>query len=433
MMRRYFNFFLALVAIMSVACEGDNNSETNNNPKQESTFTILSDEIIHVAADGDDVLVRYAIDNPVDGEALKSQVLNKEMIAAVDSSVDNVVKITILPNPSMSPREGTVILSYDNHSRNITIKQEASQYEVVDIAANQLIGTYYGENIVPGLGSYWLIFSKDGIIDGDTQPNTDFIRLDILAPLATDMENITVPDGTYVFDSNNQFAAFSILNLPNTDHMWVDENIEGWSTPLEDATMVVKGNHIEVVAYTGSRQFNLTFDGDYSLGLHKVAEHISTLTSDLVIDVSDCDVELKNHGDYWRCGYTNWVVEFVDKAGFMKGKYLVIDLLGTTADASSGYAGIYRSAGFSQDDPSRPNFGPGVFVPCVRISDDGFYLQGSMYMEYSSDGRGELQVPFTTGTIEIKDNGNGTQTIIVDVYDDAPEPNHVTLNWTGVL
>lgn len=433
MMRRFFNFFLALVAVVAVSCEGGNNSETNNEPKPEPIFTILTDEINYVAAEGDDVMVRYSIENPVEGVEIKSQVLNTDMIAAVDCSVDNVVKISILPNPTTEKREGTVILSYNNHNYNIIIKQEASPYEVVNIAANQLIGTYYGDKLVEGLGYYWLIFSKDGIVDGDVQPNTEFIRLDILAPMPEDMTHITAPDGTYVFDSTNQYAEFSILNLPNTDYMWVDENLEGWSTPLEDATMVIEGNHIEVVAYAGNKKFVLSYDGDYSLEVPKVSDCITTLTSDLTIDVSDCDVEFKSHGDYWHCGYCNWVVEFIDKAGFMRGKYIVLDLLGTTADASSGYVGVYRSAGFSEDDPKKPNFGPGVFVPCTPISDDGVYMQGSMYMVYNSEGKAVEQVPFTTGTIEIKDNGNGTQTIIVDVYDDAPKPNHITLNWTGRL
>lgn len=428
-MRRIFTFVVALVAFVVASCEPTNTPETQPDP----TFTIITDEIVDIEASGGSVMVRYTIENPVDSEEIKSQMLNTEMITAVDCSVANVVKIDVAPNPTTQQREGTVILSYADHSRNITIRQQASAYEMVNIAANQLIGTYYGERVVEGLGNYWIILSKDGVVDGDVQPNTEHIRLDILAPLPADEENVKLPDGTYHFDTSNTFGEFSILNLPNSDYMYVDENLEGWSSPLVDATMIVAGNHIEVVAYTEDKQFNITFDGDYALEAYEISDCISNLAEDVEIDVSGCNVEFGGHGDYWRCGYYNWVVEFIDKAGFMKGLYLCLDLLGTTADDSSGFVGVYPSAGFSKDDPGKPNFGPGVFVPGVRISDDGLYMQGSLYMVYNSSGNAVTQAPLHTGTIEIKANTDGTHTIIVDAYDDAPKPNKLTLNWTGRL
>ena len=57
---------------------------------------------------------------------------------------------------------------------------------------------------------------------------------------------------------------------------------------------------------------------------------------------------------------------------------------------------------------------------------------GSVFVEYR-DGRAIEQAPFYTGTVDIKDNGDGTYTIKVDACDDAPRPNKLTLNWTGTL
>ena len=33
---------------------------------------------------------------------------------------------------------------------------------VINISANCLIGNYYGESLVPGLGHYWIILTEDG-------------------------------------------------------------------------------------------------------------------------------------------------------------------------------------------------------------------------------------------------------------------------------
>lgn len=402
-------------------------------PANSVGFTLLDSATQSVEAEGGNIMVRYNIAMPIEGETVECTILNTVMIPEVNDSIDGVVMIGVAPNSELEPRTGEVILAYADVEYTITITQAAAAYREVDIAANQLIGTYYGERVTEGLGNYWLIFSKDGVEGGDVQPNTEFIRLDILAPLATSEASVKVPDGTYRFDASNSCGNYSILNLPNSDYMYVDENLEGWSSQLTGATMTVAGNRIVVKAYTNTMKINLTFDGDYSLDVAKMSDCISNLTSDLAIDVSDCDLTFDNYGDYWHCGYCNWVVEFIKMNGAVLTKYLVLDLLGTTPDASSGYARVYPSAGFSEEDPSKPNFGPGVFVPCTRISDDGVYMQGSMYMVYSSEGKVITQAPITTGTIELRDNSNGTQSIIVDAYDDAPEPHKITFNWTGNL
>lgn len=402
-------------------------------PDSGVVFTLIDNANQSVDADGGSVMVRYAIENGIEGEKVTYDVSDAAMITAVNDAIEGVVMIEVAPNPDIEPRTGTVELRYADKRATVTIEQGAAAYQSVDIAANQLIGTYYGDRLVEGLGNYWLIFSKDGVKDGNVQPCTEFIRLDILAPMAASEENVKVPDGTYTFDINNMCESFSILNLPNTDYMYVDENLDGWTTPLVGASMTVVGNHIELVAYTDTKQFNVTFDGDYELSVANVSDYISNLKGDVEIDVSNCNVSIRSYGDYWKCGYCNWGVEFVDKEGYNSGVYLSLDLISTAKDASSGYEGVYTSAGFSEDDPTMPNFGPGVFVPGVPVSDDGAYLIGSLYMVYGDDKRAVTQAPLTTGTVEIKINADGTHTIIVDAYDDTPELHRLTLNWTGMV
>mgnify|MGYP003483338245 FL=1 len=50
--------------------------------------------------------------------------------------------------------------------------------------------------------------SKDGIVDGEAINGSEFFRLDLIAAVAEDMENIRIPDGHYIYDASNSFAEF---------------------------------------------------------------------------------------------------------------------------------------------------------------------------------------------------------------------------------
>lgn len=339
-----------------------------------------------------------------------------------------VMAMTSCETPSNPPVDNPTDDPTDNPADNPIEPEE----EWLEIAATQLVGLYYGDHLVDGLGHYWLIISEDGFADGSVVPNTEFFRIDILGPLATDGEPIKVPDGEYNFDYYNNLTEYTILNLGNTDYTYVDETGEGWATPLDNAILKVEGNRFELRAVVGDKRYHVTFDGDYTISDSRISDSISNLTDDLVIDVSKCDASLNSYGDYWHCGYCNWVVEFIDRRGLTNGVYLVLDLLGTTLDTSSGFVGTYPSAGFSADEPNKPNFGPGVFVPGVRISDDGVYMQGSLYQRYDN-GKGIEQAPLHDGTITISDNGDGTYRIVVDAIDDAAPSHKITLDWSGEL
>ena len=428
-MRNFLLCFVALCAIVVSSCE------PAATPIAEPKLEITSDTTLRIGKDASLYTIEYSVTNPVEGENVEVKVVNSDMITATNTDTPGQVKVSISENTSADVREGAVIINYGALSATVVVQQEGndgSAIERIDITATELIGLYYGDHLAEGLGHYWLIISENGWNEGSVVPNTEFFRIDILGPLASDTENIKIPEGKYIYDYYNNFNDYTVLNLGNTDYTYVDDAGEGWATPLDSAELTVDGDHIELVAFIENKEYHVTFDGDYTISDSTMSDTISNLKDDLVIDVSNCDVSLDSYGDYWHCGYCNWVVEFICKQGLTNGVYLVLDLLGTTADTSSGFLGTYPSAGFMADDPSKPNFGPGVFVPGVRISDDGVYMQGSLYQRYSN-GKGIDQAPLHDGTITISDNGDGTYRIVVDAVDDATPAHKITLDWTGIL
>ena len=424
--------FSVLLAVMglSMACE------PKINTPEEVRIEITSNDVVTIGPEGGMVNITYSLTG---GTGVYSHVQatadNETMITAINTDDLGVVRVAVTENTDYFEREAQVRISYDGESYFVTIKQEARNGEDdgrVVVNANQLDGTYFGEQLGAGVGHYWIILSNGGIVDGEVLPNTEFFRFDILGPLAADIEAIKVPDGKYTYDFYNNFKEYTILNLGNSDYTYVDDAGEGWAINFDSAELIVEGNRFELVALVENKEFHVSFEGDYTIGNTTISDSISNLTSDLEIDVSNCDVTLNSYGDYWLCGYCNWVVEFISKKGLTNGVYLVLDLLGTTLDTSSGFVGTYTSAGFEDEEHRTPNFGPGVFVPGVRISDDGVYMQGSLYQRYDN-GKGIEQAPLHDGTITISDNGDGTYRILVDAIDDCTPAHKITLDWSGVL
>ena len=428
-MRKLLFGLLAMLALVASSCE-----PTNNDGVLDTKLELTSNDKIRVGYEGGKFEITYSLANPVEETKIKTTIVNSEMITAADTTQAGLVKITISENATEAVREGAVVVSYGTQSFTVVVEQDYDSgdhntMERVTVAANQLVGNYYGDNLAPGVGHYWIILSKDGFDDGNVVANSEFFRLDILGPMPSDMSDIKIPDGTYNFDYGTNLEPFTIVNIGNTDYTWVDEELEGWAKPLESATLTVSGNRFELVAVADNVEYTVTFEGEYSIGETVITDYVSSLTKDTVIDVSNCSASVSNYGDYWECGYNNWCIEFVCNDGMKYGTYLVIDFLN---NSTTDFTGTYVASGFSAEDETKPDFRADVFIPGFRVADDADLLLGSLYMVYK-DGLCVSQAPLYEGSVTITYNYDGTYTIVVDALDDAPMQNRITLNWTGKL
>ena len=424
-MKKYLLCLLAIFAMFGTSCE------VINNPTHEPELELISNDRLRVDRDGGEFEILYSLLHASFGTTVNVQVVNSAMITDVDTSSLGKVVINISENTTDAIREGAVIVSYNTLSFTVIVEQD---YAIVDkpavrrdIVANQLVGNYYGENLKEGVGHYWIILTKDGFVDGAAVAGGEYFRLDLIAPVPADMGNVKIPDGVYTLDETLRFNEFTIVDVGNTDYSWVDDDMEGWALPLEEAKLTVNGNRFELEALADNTEFHVTFEGEYSLSSNIITDYISSLTKDTVIDVSNCYAAVSSYGDYWDCGCNNWCVEFICNDGFTMGTYVVLDLL---SNSTTTVTGSYVDSGFSAEDETKPDFRAGTFVPGFRVSSDSDLLLGSLFMIYKN-GICTSQAPLYEGTVDITANGDGTYTIIINALDDAPEQHKITLTWTG--
>lgn len=414
---------VALFAIISSSCEGEDKPVVES----PSGLELVSNPTETVGNQGGVFAVRYVISSPSDDAQVTVSSDNTEMISSVEVISEDTVKVVVAANKTDAERQGTVTIEYKDESVSVLFVQEPMDSVVV--VANQLIGNYYGERLCPGLGYYWIIMSDGGIVDGEATKGSEFFRIDLIAPMAEDEDNIRIPDGYYRYDATNSLEEYTIPNLGNTDFSYIDDGGMAWAEPFVDASLEVSGSRFTLKANTENSSYYVTFEGEYTITANIISDNISTLEEDLEIDLTGCTGTLSNYGDYWLCGYTNWGIEFVHSRGLKYGTYLVLDFI---SESTTSCVGTYRYSGFSGEDSTKPNFAPGFYIPGMRISDDGVHMMGSL-VQINRDGKGIAQAPLYGGEFTISQNEDGTYHIVIDAVDDAEPAHRITLDWTGRL
>lgn len=431
-MRNIFILLCVALSLTFVQCDTNNPNETT------AKFELTSDSVINVPSEGGIYTISYSLVTEEVNPEVKVFCDNTAMVTAVNADSIGYVRICVSANEDTESRSATLLVSYNAMCFEVEVVQEASSSnvnpEVVSIEADQFVGNYYGETLGSGIGHYWIILSDGGFeADGSAKVGGEFFRVELIGPAASDPENALIPDGVYRYDMSNSLLPYSILNLGNSDYTVVDEYLEGWATAFVDATLTVEGRKFILEACTESAEFYVTYEGDYTLQYNRFSDVVSNLKSDLEIDLSDCVGSVKCYGDSWKCGYCNWYVLFENKDGWNQGVYMTLELLtDTNLDGSSGFEGKYVAGGVDAEDKTLPLFGPYSFVSGHRMSNEASYLLGTLYQRYVGGSPVEETV-MRGGEIEIKANGDGTHTIIINATDDAEPAHNITLNWTGVL
>ena len=201
-------FIVAVIALMSLtfACN------------RKTVFELTSDSVINVPYVGGNYTITYNLESKVD-DVVNAITDDKNMITSIDTQTDGFVYITVSENLATETRETSIMLSYGNLCFNVDVEQEANPGEpetpvdpdpeepdpedpedpvdpdpeepdpedpTINIEADILMGNYYGDDLIGGLGHYWIILSDGGIVNGNLVPNSEFFRLDLLGPMATD-------------------------------------------------------------------------------------------------------------------------------------------------------------------------------------------------------------------------------------------------------
>lgn len=439
-MRKFYFAVVMCLAAVAAACDTPVNPTPEPGPEPgptptpgEPRLTLTSEPMLIFKAEGGPETICYTLENPVDGEYL-DVMTSANWVVVVDRNTEGEIAIMVDENLSPSEREATITAEYAGESFEVKIMQAAADSNTVVVEANTISGVYYAEFLAEGLGNYWVQLSRDGFnADGSLKVNSSFYRLDIFGKLATD-DNNNIPDGTYLYDATNSGIEYS-LNGSNSTLMEIDANGEVTERYYDRAVLKVQGHKLTLEAEIDGAKHVVTFDQEYQLPARRPTDQISTLKTDVVMDTEGYAMRCESYGDYWKCGACNWWVELVpeDQVNMVvvsDGINLILDINTLYEDASAGFVGYYNAGGYVDGDKRDPVFAPGTFVSGVRVSAEG-HLSGSLYMEYA-DKTVINEAPLVDGTVKITQEDNGVYTLNVEVWDDAVEPNKITINWSGV-
>lgn len=420
---------LILIAFLTIpisSCTGNNSGELK--------LSITTNIEVIFGAEGGSSIITYTIDNGTN--EMRAEASTSDSWISIDSySEYGIIEYTVSKNISSSDRIGKIAVSLNEQTIEITLTQLGTEEsdDQVDVRCNAKTfwGLYYGKKITSKAGNYWIILSEDEIDEvGNLSPDSKYYRLDIFAPFAEDLENIRIPDGEYSYDQKNSYSQYT-FTAENSSFITTDSFGTHTFTSFQEAELTINGSQIVLNATINGEKHRVEFDGDYTIKDFSPKDYGSTLEGDIVADLSNHTAIVSSYGDYWNCGYCNWWIEIIPNNEDFTGASFIIDFLTDSLDATDNLTGVYPSCGFSEEDPTKPAFGPNTFVPGMVISMEG-HMTGTLYLEYK-EHKTIAQAPLEEGFFEVKDNGDGTHTIFIEMYDDAPEPHKVTASWSGVL
>ena len=285
--------------------------------------------------------------------------------------------------------------------------------ETVEVDAPYAYAFYFGDMYTPGYADNYYLFLSDVGLDeeGYELPNGTYYRFDLYAPI-TDSNLTKLPAGTYTIDmydsgepwtASVSYSSYYIMDEYGWDFVVVDYPGSGTIVVNEDGSVVAEVTMLssgETHKVTRAASDITIYDGRTGGGGEDDGTY-STLTSDLVCNLSDHTLYYENYGDWYEVGCQNWTVAIMPNS--QKGDFVQFDLL-AGADRTEDFFGIYTIS---------DSLAQGTSV--VGYIDYSNYLAGSWY--YTDDGI--TMAPFVDGWVDILDNGDGTASVEFEVWDDV--------------
>lgn len=283
--------------------------------------------------------------------------------------------------------------------------------ETVEVDVPYAYAFYFGDMYTPGYADNYYLFLSDLGLDeeGYELPNGTYYRFDLYAPI-TDSNLTKLPAGTYTIDmydsgepwtASLSYSGYYVMDEDGWDYVVADYPGSGTIVVNEDGSVVAEVTMLssgETHKVTRAAGDITVYDGRTGGG--EGDDTYSTLTSDLVCDLSDHTLYYENYGDWYEVGCQNWMVAIMPNS--QEGDFVMFDLL-VAADRTEDFFGTYTISNSLAQGTS------------VAGYIDYDYLAGSWY--YTEDGI--TMAPFVGGWVEILDNGDGTASVEFEVWDDV--------------
>ena len=397
-MKKIFSI-LFLAALVMVACE------KGNEEAAKPTITITSGDVVEFGGEGGQKEITFTLANSND-----TKVNISESATWLDAKQEgNVIKLTAKANDTNEAREAEVTLRYSTDTKKVTVKQSASEFDVV-FEAKRFEGVYFG-NEYSTTYNYYIILSDKGVnTNASARANGTYYYFDLYSNVAADEANPVLPDGEYKFDASNSYAA----NTFSGDGSWycvTDANGEYLKVAnFESATVIVKNGVFtaNIVMTNGETHF-VSYEGNLV-----ATTYFSTFTEDVEFAIEGADVVATCYGDTYEKGQQTWFIEAV------KGDdYFCVEIMAPSAEKFDGIYQVLPSTGVS-DYANK-------FIPGLLGSDG---LVGTWYAKLTDGAiKGDVMAPMVEGMIQIQTEGD-VITINYSCKDDAG--NSITGSVKGI-
>lgn len=220
-----YTFTVVLAAVITLS------SCTDEDKIEKTTLELISQESMDIPPEGGSFEILYRITNPTENGAVKAITENDcEWISGLSCSTYGIISFCVDKNISGNERQITIVVSYEEQSFEVEIIQESSEAAIYDIEfeASMISGFYYGEKYSPGMGDYWFFFTDIGFDSNYASlPNGTYYRIDAYAPLAGNLDNIAVPEGTYKLDMTGSTPSCEAFTFSQAMSMYYSTNENG--------------------------------------------------------------------------------------------------------------------------------------------------------------------------------------------------------------
>lgn len=375
-------------------------------------ITSLSGEEIAIERMGTKVYIEYTLENTNDRDYIYVKT-DADWIYSINTATQGVVELGVATNTTKAMREAEVTVGYGVASFTTILKQRGDGE--ASFSAPIMSGEYLGDALTPGVANYWFILSDRGFKeDGKAYPSATYYRIDAYGDVYSGYDSmVPIANGTYTFDAQNTLAKGTFT--AQYSGYWVTNkngNREGDINAFESGSMVVENGKITLDVVINGESHHVEYIGKTLLEDNQGSITIyTTLDGDYEADLSNHTLIYECYGDYYEFGYTNWMIVIQPNDG--EGDCFQFDFITDKKTESEGFIGEYVSSDFLAINSFIPGWTDGVNLLCSWF--------------FTAD-QSEL-APFRGGKMSIKDNGDGTITVDIDVKDDLR--NRITATWTG--